>query len=113
VGLADSALLAAGTAAGLAVAAEAFADRVYESDGSLRSRRFPDAVHHDPAAAAEQARSIVLDGRVRAHDGAWVTVRADTLCIHGDGPGAPTLAAAVRAALAEAGVGMEPMGIRS
>ena len=110
VGLAGSALLAAGTAAGLAVAAEAFADRVYEADGSLRSRRFPDAVHHDPADAAAQARSIMVDGRVRAHDGTWLAVHADTLCIHGDSPGAPALAVAVRSALGEAGVTVAPLG---
>jgi 5-oxoprolinase (ATP-hydrolysing) subunit A len=110
VGLAGSALLTAGTAAGLAVAAEAFADRAYESDGSLRSRRFPDAVHHDPEIAAAQARSIVVDGRVRAHDGSWVTVHAHTLCIHGDSPGAPAMATAVRAALAEAGARVAPLG---
>ncbi|MFN8619223.1 MAG: 5-oxoprolinase subunit PxpA [Chloroflexota bacterium] len=109
VGLAGSALLEAGRAAGLPVAAEAFADRVYEADGSLRSRRHPDAVHHDPAAAAAQARDLVLDGRVQAHDGTWLAVRADTLCIHGDSPGAPAIATAVRGALAEAGVEVRPM----
>lgn len=104
VGLAGSALLTAGTAEGLPVIAEAFADRVYEADGALRSRRFPDSMHHDPAAAAEQARSIVLDGRVRAHDGTWVPVTAASLCVHGDTPGAPAIAAAVRTALTEAGI---------
>jgi UPF0271 protein len=110
VGLAGSALLTAGAAAGLAVAAEAFADRVYETDGSLRSRRLPGSMHADPATAAEQARSIVLDGRARAHDGSWVAIHADTLCIHGDTPGAPAIAAAVRAALAEAGVRIAALG---
>jgi 5-oxoprolinase (ATP-hydrolysing) subunit A len=109
VGLAGSALLDAGRAAGLAVAAEAFADRAYEPDGSLRSRRHHDAVHHDPAAAAAQARDLVVDGRVRAHDGTWVPVHADTLCIHGDSPGAPAIAAAVREALAAAGVVVRPL----
>jgi UPF0271 protein len=104
VGLAGSALLTAGVAEGLPVIAEAFADRVYEADGSLRSRRFPDSMHHDPAAAAAQARSIVLDGRVRAHDGSWVPVTAASLCVHGDTPGAAAIAAAVRATLIEAGV---------
>lgn len=110
VGLAGSALLTAGRAAGLTVAAEAFADRVYEADGSLRSRRQPDAVHHDPAVAAEQARSIAVDGRVRAHDGTWIEVQADTLCIHGDSPGAPAIAAAVRTALTDAGLTLGPLG---
>lgn len=104
VGLAGSALLTAGAAEGLPVIAEAFADRVYEADGSLRPRRFPDSMHHDPAAAAAQARSIVLEGRVRAHDGTWVPVVAGSLCVHGDSPGAAAIAASVRTALAEAGV---------
>ena len=108
VGLARSASLVAGRAAGLAVAAEAFADRAYEADGSLRSRRLPGAVHHDPVVAAEQARSIAVDGRVRAFDGTWIEVHADTLCIHGDSPGAPAIAAAVRAALGEAGISLAP-----
>ncbi len=112
VGLAGSALLAAGIAEGLPVAAEAFADRVYEADGTLRPRRHPDSVHHDPSAAADQARSIVLDGRVRAHDGSWVAVHADTLCVHGDSPGAPAIAAAVRATLEEAGVRIAVPGVR-
>lgn len=109
VGLAGSALVAAGRAAGLAVAAEAFADRAYEADGSLRSRHAPGAVHHDPAVAAEQARAIVLDRRVRTHDGAWLPLEADTLCIHGDSPGAATLASAVRAMLVAAGVTIGPL----
>jgi UPF0271 protein len=110
VGLAGSALEAAGGSAGLRVAAEAFADRAYAADGGLRSRSLPDAVHDDPAVAAAQARSIVLEGRVRADDGSWIAVRADTLCIHGDSPGAPAIAAAVRAALGEAGVALVPLG---
>lgn len=109
VGLAGSALLEAGRAAGLAVAAEAFADRAYEADGSLRSRRQPDAVHHDPAVAAAQAVGIVRDGRVRAHDGSWVAVRADTLCIHGDSPGATAIAAAVRDALTAEGIAVRAL----
>jgi len=111
VGLAGSVLLSAGAAAGLRVAAEAFPDRTYAADGSLRSRQLPDAVHHDPAVAAEQARSMVVDGRVRTHDGSWVAVRADTLCIHGDNPAAAAIAAAVRAALEGAGVVIAPLGV--
>ena len=102
VGLAGSVLLEAGRAAGLAVAAEAFADRAYEADGSLRSRRLPNAVHADPEIAAAQALSIARDGKVRARDGTWVAVSADTLCLHGDTPGAPVLARVVRAALEDA-----------
>lgn len=91
VGPPDSALLRAGTDAGLLVAAEGFADRAYEADGSLRSRRLPGAVHAEPAVAAAQATALVADGRYA------------TLCVHGDTPGAAAIARAVRAALEAAG----------
>lgn len=108
VGLAGSELLEAGRAAGLRVAAEAFADRAYEPDGSLRSRRYEEAVLVGPEAAAEQAVSIVVLGKAVAHDGTNVRIRADTLCIHGDTPGAPDYARAVREALEAAGVTVGP-----
>jgi 5-oxoprolinase (ATP-hydrolysing) subunit A len=104
VGLAGSLMLEAGRAAGLQVAAEAFADRAYEPDGTLRSRRLPGAVHTTPAAAAGQAVSIVRDGRLTAIDGSSVTVHAETICLHGDTPDAAGYAHAIRAALTEAGV---------
>jgi 5-oxoprolinase (ATP-hydrolysing) subunit A len=104
VGPAGSRLIEAGYAAGLRVAAEAFADRAYEPDGSLRSRRLPGAVIDRPEAAAEQALSIVTLGRVAAHDGTMVQLRANTLSIHGDTPGAAVYARHVRAVLEEAGV---------
>jgi UPF0271 protein len=109
VGLAGSAILDAGRAEGLAVAAEAFADRAYEPDGSLRSRRLPGALHTDPTVAADQAVSIVRDGVAHSFDGRDVPVRADTLCIHGDTPGAAGIAAAVRSALEAAGVTVAPL----
>jgi 5-oxoprolinase (ATP-hydrolysing) subunit A len=102
VGLAGSALLAAGRAAGLDVRAEGFADRAYEPDGSLRDRHRDGAVL-DPANAAAQAVTIARDGRTAA-DGASVAVTAETICIHGDGPAAVATGMAVRAALAEAGI---------
>lgn len=104
VGLAGSAMLEAGRTEGLAVAAEAFADRAYEADGSLRSRRLPGALLDDPAHAAAQAVSIVRDGIARSVDGEPVAIAADTLCIHGDTPAAAAVAAAVRAALAAEGI---------
>jgi UPF0271 protein len=109
VGLAGSALVEAGRDAGLPVAEEAFADRAYEPDGTLRPRDLPDAVLDDPAAAAAQALAIVR-GRLAAHDGRPVAVRSDTLCVHGDLPGAAARAAAVRAALLEAGVELRAPG---
>jgi UPF0271 protein len=104
VGLAGSRLLDAGREVGLPVAAEAFADRAYEPDGSLRSRRSPGAVLEDPAAAAAQALAICRDGRVAAHDGMAIEVRADTICVHSDTPGAPAIARAVRETLESAGI---------
>jgi UPF0271 protein len=110
VGLAGSALLEAGRAAGLPVAAEAFADRAYEADGSLRSRRLDGAILATPAAAASQAVTIARDGRVTAHDGSPVDVRADTICVHGDTPGAVAYATAIRAALGAEGVTIAALG---
>lgn len=104
VGLAGSALVQAGRDAGLSVAEEVFADRVYEADGRLRSRRLPDAMLHDPARSAEQALRMVRDGQVVAYDGTVVPVRADTVCIHGDGPTAPAIARELRVRLEAAGV---------
>lgn len=90
--------------AGYAVAAEAFADRRYEVDGTLRSRKFEDALIHDAAEAGQQALSIVEKGRVLTRDGQEVFVRAQTICIHGDSPGAVKTAAAVAKTLREAGI---------
>ena len=89
---------------GIRVAREGFADRAYEADGTLRSRRLPASVPTDPGVAAEQAVSIARDGRVRTSAGGWLPLEVDTICIHGDTPGAPDVARAVRAALAAAGV---------
>ena len=110
VGLSGSALLEAGVAAGLQVASEAFADRAYEADGSLRSRRLDGAILATPAAAARQALAIVRHGRVTAHDGRSVAVRADTICVHGDTPSAADYVAAIRASLAQAGVTIAALG---
>lgn len=103
---AGSAMALAATAAGLRLAREAFIDRAYEADGTLRSRRFADALLTDPAAAAQQALSLVLDGGVRTHDGSFIPIEADTLCVHGDTPGAPAILRAVRAALVAEGIAL-------
>jgi UPF0271 protein len=104
VGLADSEVIEAALEAGQPVAREAFADRAYEADGSLRSRRLPGAVLQDPEQAAEQAVRIARDGLVVAWGGQEVPVKAETLCVHGDTPSALTIVHAVRKALAAAGV---------
>ena len=104
VGLAGSPMLTVFREAGFVVAAEAFADRRYEPDGSLRSRKFEDALLREPAEAGRQALSIVERGALIARDGTEVAVDAQTLCIHGDTPGAPEIAATVATTLRQAGV---------
>ena len=95
---------AAAEAAGLRFVPEAFADRAYRADGTLQPRSEPDALLTDPKAAARQAVVIALDGRVTAVDGSEVPMRAESICCHGDTPGAVEMAAGVRRALQEAGV---------
>jgi UPF0271 protein len=99
--------------AGLRVVREGFVDRAYEPDATLRSRKLAGALHTDPQVAAKQALSFVRDGGVRAHDGSFLELIVDTLCLHGDTPGAPAIAAAVREALAAAGVKVRPAVIRT
>jgi len=108
IGLAGSVMLAEFRAAGFSVAAEAFADRRYEKDGSLRSRKFPDALLQDPEEAAEQALRIVEQGSVLAADGSIVPLLAQTICIHSDTPGALEIAAAVHKQLTQAGIKIQP-----
>jgi 5-oxoprolinase (ATP-hydrolysing) subunit A len=97
VGLAGSGMLGVFRDAGFRVAAEAFADRRYEPDGTLRSRKFEDALIRDPDQAAGQALRIAREGAAR------------TICIHGDTPGAPKIAASVARVLREAGVDLRPL----
>jgi UPF0271 protein len=102
--LAGSALARAGREAGLFTVEEAFADRAYGPDGSLVPRGEPGAVLHDAAAVAARALEMATAGRVLALDGSPVSLVAQTLCVHGDTPGAVAMARAVRAALEAAGV---------
>ncbi len=104
VGLAGSQLLAAGTSAGLHVAREAFADRGYAPDGSLVARGQPGDLILDPAANLSQALHIISDGYALSASGARVPLTVDTLCLHGDTPGAGPRAAHLRRGLASAGV---------
>jgi len=109
VGLAGSVMLEEFRAAGFPVAAEAFADRRYERDGSLRSRKLEDALLKDPTDAACQAQRIVDEGSVVAADGSVVPLEARTICIHGDTPGALNFAAAIHRRLTVAGIKIEPL----
>jgi len=110
VGLAGSPMLEVFREAGFVVGAEAFADRRYEPDGTLRSRKFDDALLRDPQEAARQALSLVERGVVTASTGAQVAVSAQTICIHGDTPGATKIAAAVAQTLRQAGVQLQALG---
>jgi 5-oxoprolinase (ATP-hydrolysing) subunit A len=109
VGLAGSLMLDVFRDAGFRVAAEAFADRRYESDGSLRSRRFADALIRDPAEAGQQALRIAERGTVIARGGTEIATSAQTICIHGDTPGAPAIAEAVAKTLREAGFALSAL----
>jgi UPF0271 protein len=104
LGLPGSQLLAAGERAGLRTAAEVFADRAYRADGSLLPRTESGAVIHDEDAVIERVLAMVRDRAVSAVDGTRVPLRVDTICVHGDTPGAARLAARIRAALEKAGV---------
>jgi UPF0271 protein len=108
LGLAGSALIAAGRAAGIPTAEEAFADRAYAPDGSLVPRSVPGAVLTEPAAVAARAVRLATAGAVDALGGGTIRLHADSLCLHGDTPGALALAHAVRRALAECGVTLAP-----
>ena len=111
VGLAGSAVMrAAAESNGLRYAGEAFADRVYNPDGTLQSRKIEGSVITDPERAAAQAVSIAAEKQVTAHDGTVVPLDAETLCLHGDNPAALDNAKVVRRALSESGVDVRPVG---
>jgi UPF0271 protein len=94
--------------AGLTVFAEAFADRAYTADGRLLPRDQPGAVITDVSSVVERVLRLVMDGSVLAVTGETVPVRADSICLHGDTPGAVALAGAIRSALVSAGVELRP-----
>jgi len=103
-GLAGSTLLKAAERAGIASASEAFADRNYMHDGSLVSRQRPDALVRDVDEGVRRAVRMVREGVVTDVDGEDIPIRADTICIHGDGPNAAALSRALREGLTAAGV---------
>ncbi|WP_425468331.1 LamB/YcsF family protein [Quadrisphaera granulorum] len=102
--LAGSPLEELAQAEGLRTVAEAFADRGYTATGALVNRRLPGALVTDPAEVAERVVRLVTEGVVRSVDGDDVPVHAESVCVHGDSPGAVAVARAVRAALEAAGV---------
>jgi UPF0271 protein len=109
VGLAGSVLIEAAQEAGLRVAREGFADRAYNPDGTLRSRKLPGAVIEEPAMAAERAVRIARDGSVVAYTGEEVSLRVDTICVHGDTPTAVEIVRAIRQKLEEAEIEVSPI----
>jgi len=103
-GLAGSALLTAAKGAGLRAVSETFADRAYKANGSLLPRSEPGSVVHDEAAVADRAVAMARNGSVFAVGGSRIAIRADTICIHGDTPGAAALAQRIRDAFLVAGI---------
>lgn len=110
LGLASSnAFAEAANELNLRLVPEAFGDRRYNPDGSLQSRSIGGSLLTDPAEAAEQALQIVTNHTVRAHDGSLVPINAESICFHGDTPGAEHILAAARARLDAAGVQVIPL----
>jgi len=103
------ALVEAAKDAGIRVAHEVFADREYNGDGTLDSRRHPNAVIHDVDRIVTRAVSMVRTRQVAALTGEMISVPADTICVHGDTAGAATIARALRAGLEEAGIAVRPL----
>ncbi|MGE5359225.1 MAG: LamB/YcsF family protein, partial [Bacteroidales bacterium] len=110
--LAGSRAIDVAEASGVRVAREVFADRAFNPDGTLVPRSQPGAVIHDLNAVVERSLRLVTEGTVVAISGEAVPLEADTICLHGDTPGAVELAAALRAAFEKAGLHVAPMGRR-
>jgi len=108
-GLPKSPMIDAGLAAGLRVAAEGFADRAYEPDGSLTPRSRAGAVIHEPTLVVERAVRMVRDRVVITPDGREIPLEVNTICVHGDTPGAPELTRRIRAGLEAAGIQVRPL----
>ena len=104
VGLAGSVFFEEAASVGLRTVPEAFADRAYRPDGQLVSRRLRGAVLDDPRRIAERVASMVLSGRVTAIDGSVIPISVESVCVHGDSPGAVQIATAVRERLVADGV---------
>jgi UPF0271 protein len=109
-GLPDSELIAAGTAAGLRTACEAFADRAYRPDGTLVPRTEPGAVIDDAAEVLARVVAMAREHAVVATDGTRVSIAFDTICVHGDTPGAANLAARIRATLVASRIDVRAIG---
>ncbi|SFM24244.1 UPF0271 protein [Gracilibacillus orientalis] len=100
VGLADSELINAGEAKRLSVVNEVFADRTYQADGSLTPRTEPNAVIHDPSQVVKQVEEMVADGKLTTVTGEKISIKADTICVHGDTEEALSIVQAIRKVIA-------------
>jgi UPF0271 protein len=109
--LANSRLVTAGEAAGLPMVHEVFADRAYEDDGSLVSRRKPGAVLHNADDIARRVVRMLQSGEVISITGKTIKMRMDTVCIHGDTPGAVSIARSLRKALKDNGIAVAPFRV--
>jgi len=109
VGLPDSELIRAGQDVGVRVAREAFGDRAYNEDGTLVSRKIAGSLITDPDGVAERVLALAR-GSVKAITGKEIPIAADTICLHGDTPGAGSIARRVRERLEAAGITPRPMG---
>jgi UPF0271 protein len=109
--LAGSELVKAGRARGLRVAEEVFADRTYQADGSLTPRSRPEAMIQDESAVVIQVLRMIREGKVRSTDGVDVPIKADTICLHGDGPNAVVFAQRLNMELRKAGIEIKAFGI--
>ena len=110
VGLSGSAWIKAGRQVGLRVASEVFADRALNADGTLVSRKQPGADIHNVEDVVNRVSKMVAEGKIAAINGEEVEIKADTICLHGDTPGAASLAQTLRQKLEAAGVTVVPMG---
>jgi 5-oxoprolinase (ATP-hydrolysing) subunit A len=110
VALAGTVMVQAAKEVGVRYVEEAYADRVYNPDGTLQSRKIPGSVIHDPEKAALQALTIVREGYVTAHDGTRVSIQPGTLCVHGDTPGAIAILQKIKEELRKASITVAPMG---
>lgn len=108
LGLAGGVVLPIAEKAGVAVAAEAFADRAYQPDGQLVSRTQPGAVLHDPVEVAQRMLGMVEHGVLPSIDGSEVAIDAQSICVHGDSPGSVEMAAQTRRILQDSGVTIAP-----
>jgi UPF0271 protein len=106
LGLSGSAFFAAAERHGLRTVPEAFADRAYRPDGQLVSRREPDAVLHDAEAIAERVLTMVTTGRATAVDGSDIAIAVESVCVHGDSPGAVRIATTLRERLVAEGIAL-------